>query len=109
VAVLGAKVILVMGHSSCGAVAATIEGKEVPGQISALYPHIQPAVDLAGPDPDAATRANANIQTDLLRKASTVISSFIRERRLLVLPAFYNIASGVVSLLEHPVIDGRGW
>ncbi len=40
-AVLGTKVILVMGHSNCGAVKATIQGKEVPGQISTLFPHIQ--------------------------------------------------------------------
>lgn len=37
-AVLGTKVILVMGHAGCGAVKATIQGAEVPGQISALYP-----------------------------------------------------------------------
>jgi carbonic anhydrase len=106
VAALGVKVILVMGHGACGAVDATIQGKEAPGQISALYPHIQPAVDLAGPDLEAATRANANIQAGLLRKASTVISGFVKEGRLLVLPAFYNIASGVVSLLEQPGMDG---
>ena len=53
-AVLGTKVILVMGHASCGAVKATIQGKQVPGQISALYPHIQPAVDQAGPNLEAA-------------------------------------------------------
>src|SRR5271155_5737209 len=47
VAVLGTEVILVMGHANCGAVKATIQGKEVPGQISALFPHIQPAVDQA--------------------------------------------------------------
>src|SRR3954454_4797269 len=69
--VLGVKAILVMGHSSCGAVEAAIPGKKVPGQISALYPHIQPAVDLAGPDVDATARANASIQAGLLRKAST--------------------------------------
>jgi carbonic anhydrase len=55
-AVLGTKVILVMGHSSCGAVKATIEGKEVPGQISSLFPHIQPAVDQAGSNLEAATK-----------------------------------------------------
>ena len=49
-AVLGTKVIVVMGHAGCGAVKATIQAKEVPGQISALYPHIQPAVDVAGSD-----------------------------------------------------------
>jgi carbonic anhydrase len=47
-AVLGPKVLLAMGHAGCGAVKATIQGKEVPGQISALYPQIQPAVDQAG-------------------------------------------------------------
>jgi carbonic anhydrase len=98
--VLGVKVILVMGHSSCGAVDATIAGKEVPGQISALYPHIQPAVDLAGPDPESVTRANAKIQASLLRQASTAISGLVKTGSLLVLPAFYNISSGIVSLLE---------
>jgi carbonic anhydrase len=89
-----------MGHGSCGAVDATLQGKEVPGQISALYPHIQPAVDLAGPDLEETTKANAKIQAGLLREASTVISGLVKEYKLLVLAAFYNISSGVVSLLE---------
>src|SRR6516225_3526439 len=59
VAVLGVKVILVMGHSGCGAVKATIQGKEVPGQISTLFPHIQPGVEQGGTDLVAATKANA--------------------------------------------------
>lgn len=105
VAVLGVKVILVMGHGSCGAVEATLAGKEAPGQISALYPHIQPAVDLAGPDLEATTKANAKIQASLLRQASPVISSFVKENKLLVLAAFYNISSGVVSLLESRGTD----
>jgi len=50
-AVLGTKVILVMGHSNCGAVKATIQGEGRSRQISALYPHIQPAVDQAGNRP----------------------------------------------------------
>src|SRR5271169_1542568 len=71
-AVLGTKVILVMGHGNCGAVKATIQAKEVPGQISALYPHIQPAVDQAGSNLEAATRANAKIQAALLRESSKI-------------------------------------
>src|SRR5437867_3637623 len=90
-AVLGTKVILVMGHGACGAVDATIQGKEVPGQISALYPHIQPAVDLAGPDLEATVKANAKIQASLLRQASPVISGLVKKEKLLVLAAFYNI------------------
>jgi carbonic anhydrase len=100
VAVLGTKVILVMGHEHCGAVEATIEHKTVPGQISAIYPHIQPAVDKAGTVPDAVAKANAVIQAALLRQSSTVISARVANGKLLVLPAFYNIGSGQVSLLE---------
>jgi carbonic anhydrase len=99
-AVLGTKVILVMGHGGCGAVKATIAAKEVPGQISALYPHIQPAVDQAGPDLEAATKANARIHAALLRKASTVVAGLIKEKKLKVLAAYYDINTGAVSLLE---------
>jgi len=99
-AVLGTKVILVMGHGSCGAVKATLQGKEVPGQISALYPHIQPAVDQAGPNLEAATKANAKIQSALLRQASTVISGLVKEGKLKVVAAYYDIASGAATLLD---------
>ncbi|HZD49457.1 MAG TPA: carbonic anhydrase, partial [Silvibacterium sp.] len=58
-AVLGTKVILVLGHANCGAVKAAIQAKAVPGQISSLFPHIQPAVDQAGPDLTATIKANA--------------------------------------------------
>ena len=100
VAVLGAKVILVLGHSNCGAVKATIQSKEVPGQISSLFPHIQPAVDLAGPHVEAATKANAKIQAALLREASTVISSFASQGKLKVIAGYFDIASGAATLLE---------
>jgi carbonic anhydrase len=99
-AVLGTKVILVMGHGNCGAVKATIQGKEVPGQISALYPHIQPAVIQAGSNLEAATKANAKIQAALLREASTVIAGLVKEGKLKVVAAYYDVANGSVTLLE---------
>lgn len=97
--VLGTKVILVMGHGNCGAVKATIQAKEVPGQISALYPHIQPAVDQAGSNLEAATKANAKIQAALLREASTVIAGLVKEGKVKVVAAHYDIVSGKVTLL----------
>lgn len=100
VAVLGTKAILVMGHGGCGAVKATIQAKEVPGQISALFPHIQPAVDQAGSNLEAATKANAKIQSALLREASTVIAGFVKEGKLKVVAGYYDIASGAVTLLD---------
>ena len=99
-AVLGTKVILVMGHSNCGAVKATIQGKEVPGQISSLFPHIQPAVDQAGKDLAAATKANAKIQAKLLRQSSTVISGMVKAGSVKVVAAYYDVGTGTVTLVE---------
>jgi carbonic anhydrase len=99
-AVLGTKVILVMGHSGCGAVKATIQGKEVPGQISSLFPHIQPAVDQAGANLESATKANAKTQAALLRQASTVISEMVKEGKLRVVAGYYDLGSGAVTMVE---------
>jgi carbonic anhydrase len=98
-AVLGTKVILVLGHSSCGAVKATIHGEEVPGQISTLFPHIQPAVLQAGSDLAAATKANARIQASLLREASTVVSRLAKENKVKVVAGYYELSTGAVELL----------
>src|SRR5271166_734389 len=99
-AVLGTKVIMVMGHSNCGAVKAAIQGKDVPGQISSLFPHIQPAVDEAGSNLEAATKANARNQANLLRESSTVISGMVKSGSVSVVAAYYELASGVVALVH---------
>ena len=98
-AILGTKAILVIGHSSCGAVSATIQGKVVPGRISALFTAIQPAVEQAGPDLEAATKANAKIQASLLRESSPVLAGLINEKKLTVAAAYYDQANGGVTLL----------
>lgn len=98
-AVLGTKVILVMGHSNCGAVKAAIKGQSVPGQISSLFPHLQPAVDQTNHDVTAATKANAKIQAGLLRDSSTVISEMTKSGKLKVVAGYYDLATGAVTLV----------
>ena len=99
-AVLGTKVILVMGHANCGAVKATIQGNAVPGQISSFFAHIQPAVDQAGSDLVAAIKANATIQAALLSKASPVLAPMVKEGKLKIVAGYYDLASGKVSLVS---------
>jgi carbonic anhydrase len=97
--VLGAKVLMVLGHSSCGAVAATMRGDAVPGQISALYQHIVPATDAAEGNLDAAIRGNVRIQMRLLKR-SPVIAQLEREGKLVVVGGVYDLASGRVAMVE---------
>jgi carbonic anhydrase len=98
-AVLGIKVIMVLGHAGCGAVKAAIEGKAVPGQISALFPHLQPAVGQAGSDLVAATKANATMQVELLSKGSTVLGPMVKEGKLKIVAAYYDLATGKATLV----------
>jgi carbonic anhydrase len=96
VAVLGVKVLLVLGHSNCGAVKAAMKADAVPGQISVLYQHLQPAVEKSGGDFTKAIAANARIQTELLRTSSTVMSKAVKEGKLKIESAVYDLATGKV-------------
>jgi carbonic anhydrase len=100
VAVLGIRALVVLGHGNCGAVKASIEAKAVPGQISGLYPYIRPAVDPAGPDLEGAIKANARIQAGLLRQSSPVHAERIKQNQLKIVAAYYDLATGNVSLLD---------
>ena len=100
VAVLRTKTIMVLGHANCGAVKASIEAKAVPGQISALYPYIRPAVDQAGSNLEAAIKANAKIQAGLLRQSSPVLAGHIKENQLKIVAGYYDLSSGKVTLLD---------
>src|SRR4051812_5285217 len=98
-AVLGVPVIMVLGHDSCGAVKASIDAKPVPGQISALYAPLRPAVERAGPDLTATIKANAQIQAGLLRTASPAIGALVTAGKIKVIASYYDLASGKVTLL----------
>jgi carbonic anhydrase len=91
---------MVLGHSSCGAVQAAIPAKEVPGQISALYSYIRPAVDQAGSDIDTVARANVKNQVHILREASPVFADYIKKKNLQIVGGFYDLASGKVEMLS---------
>ncbi len=98
-AVLGTRVLMVLGHSACGAVKAAIAAKAAPGQISALYRYIRPAVDAAGGDFEKSIKANAQIQAKLLTESSPVIADAVKGGTLKVVAAYYDLASGQVALL----------
>jgi carbonic anhydrase len=98
-AVLGTKAILVLGHSNCGAVKAAMAGKAVPGQISALYAPIQPALEETHGNLEAAIKANAKIQANLLATASPVLAGLIKEGNPKIAAGYYALDTGTVTLL----------
>jgi carbonic anhydrase len=98
VAVLGVKVLLVLGHSNCGAIKAAMKADPVPGQISTLYSALRQAVAQSGGDVDKAIEINAKIQADLLATSSPVIRDAVKAGKLKVESGVYNLATGKVTL-----------
>lgn len=98
VAVLGIKALLVLGHANCGAVKAAMKADTVPGQISSLYQHLQPAVEQSGGDFQKAIEINARYQATLLKTASTVLKEAVKAGTVKIQAGVYDLASGKVNL-----------
>lgn len=98
--VLGAKVLYVLGHTSCGAVAAAAKAEPVPGQISALFQHIRPAVRAAKGDVEVAIRENVKLQAQTLVEGSTVISALVAAGKVLVAGGIFDLQSGRVEHVD---------
>jgi carbonic anhydrase len=107
-AVLGTKVILVLGHSSCGAVNATVAAiqKEnaLPGHIAdlvrAMKPGIEPAVREPGDDLEQrAVIANVRHNVEVLKQATPILADMVAKNAIRVVGGVYDLATGKVSLV----------
>jgi carbonic anhydrase len=107
-AVLGVKLILVLGHSNCGAVNATVkalqEGNALPGHIAylvdAMQPGVAPALKGQGHDLERnATIANVRHNVERLRTATPILADMVARHELRVEGGVYDLATGVVNLL----------
>ena len=97
---LHAPLIVVIGHKRCGAVDATIKGGHVPDNILAIAKLISPAVEKAkgmkGDLLDNAVRINAENTARAIEK-SPVIEQLIKEQKIRLVTAYYDIDDGTVS------------
>jgi carbonic anhydrase len=97
--VLGSKAILVLGHSSCGAVKATIDDKPVPGKIGSILEQIKPALSAKNQSGNTLKNVTiANIKTQIaVLKTSPVISDLITTGKLKIIGGFYDLETGIVT------------
>lgn len=102
---LGVRLVVVMGHSGCGALqAAMAEGHE-DGQIAALVAAIRPAVEQSMRESAItqelalvnAVRKNIELVVDQLRTAEPILAPLVEAGKVKVLGAYYDQISGVVE------------
>jgi carbonic anhydrase len=115
----GTRLVVVLGHSKCGAIQATIEQLQRPKENQSRNLHS--IVDLVRPsvesllatdlkhDPDAlvhqAVRANIRASVNHLRHGSEVIEQLIQKDGLLVVGAEYSLETGEVDFFEDAGLD----
>lgn len=100
---LGAGLIVVVGHSKCGAVAATVAGGHAPGHLPSIVHSIEPAVKRSAGEPgdkiDNAVRTNAQLVAAELQACGPILSEAVAHGKLKVVAARYDLASGKVRIL----------
>ena len=99
-ALLGTKIILVLGHERCGAVTAALANKPAPGQIGTILDQIQPAIvatkGRSGDPLKNAIIANVSNQVTTL-KASSVLAKLVETDELKIIGGYYDLDTGLVS------------
>lgn len=107
-AVLGIKLIVVLGHSSCGAVSATVKSIQdnalPPGHLPSLVNAIRPAVyDVMGDNPAdlvaAATARNAKRNAARAQTEGTILSDLYNAGKLKSMAGIYEIRTGKVTFI----------
>lgn len=101
VAHLKTKVIVVLGHECCGAVAAAIGGGDNGYHLNHLLAHITPAIELLkGQDMGSIIKKNATLAAGELESRSPILTEAAQNDQLKILPAYYHLASGKVEFLK---------
>lgn len=104
---VGTKVIIVLGHTGCGAVKGAIDGVQL-GNLTGLLAKIHPAVAAAGCDnskDDACVTkvAEMNVRQAVreIRAKSPYLGKYIEEGKVGLVGALYDVATGKVTFLEN--------
>ena len=121
----GTPLVVVLGHSRCGAIQATLEELRRPTEsqspnLRSIVERVRPAVEPllvteASDDPPAleraAVRANVRASADHLRHGSELLEQLVERRELLIVGAEYSLETGIVDFFDVPGaddVDGRG-
>jgi len=107
VAALGVHTLVVLGHTKCGAVAAAVDGKDLPGSMPIFVREIRPAIEQAiaankakGPQAVIDAAIEANVRRQLSKLGESAILRDAKAKGVQVLGAIYDVDTGAVRFLD---------
>jgi carbonic anhydrase len=103
----GSKLIVILGHSSCGAVKGACDGVEL-GELTGLLRKIQPAIELAQQSGDLprdefvqrVAEKNVEHVVQEIRQRSNVLDAMIAEGQVGIVGAMYSVQSGTIQFQD---------
>ena len=108
-ALAGAKVILVMGHTSCGAIKGAIDGAEL-GNLTGLLNKIKPAVDATHYDGERSSKnaafvdevagTNVRLTVAAIRQRSSVLAALEKDGKVRIVGSMYHLVGGRVEFFS---------
>ncbi|MDO8713741.1 MAG: carbonic anhydrase [Polynucleobacter sp.] len=106
-AVLGASVIMVLGHSECGAIKAAIDADknhtDYPGHIQSITTALNPAVKAGlkngGDLLNATTLENIKMNVAMLKDSAPLLRKLVQDKKLIVVGGLYHLDTGKVDLV----------
>lgn len=116
---LGASLVVVMGHESCGAVKAAVANGPVPPNIAKIVQRLNPAVDKArvyarneAEIVTAAIKENVRYQAKMMTFESDVLSEMVHKNKLKIVGGVYNLQTGQMEFLsdgeeEAPIVKSE--
>lgn len=98
-------VIVVLGHTGCGAVTAAVEGGEIHDHVRGLVDALKPAVDkaksMSGDVKTNAVYANVDMTVARLRASEPTLGKLVRENKLRIVGAVYDLKTGRIDWVRH--------
>ena len=101
----GVKLIVIMGHQDCGAIAATLSGISETKYIQALEDSIKPAIEdckKEGLEINSDNVVKAHVMQDIneLLSQDTQLVEYMKEHNVKIVPAYYHLDTGKVDFLK---------
>jgi carbonic anhydrase len=103
--IAGSKAVVVLGHTSCGAVKGSIAGARL-GNLTGLVKKIEPAIDATDADPqgdgfaDQVSETNVRLSVSAIREQSETLAEMERDGEIVIVGAMYDVATGAVRFLD---------
>ena len=100
---LGVELIVVLGHSKCGAVEAAVQNTNVSGNIKTIINKIKPAVkkakDLPGDLTDNAVKENVKLVANKIKTSKPILTKLYKDNKINIESAFYEVETGKVHMI----------